>query len=49
MKVIIIAILAGAILVWLALASRDGMMVNCSLAEWHPDLVKYRDVCRGTR
>ena len=49
MKVIFIAILAGAILVWLALVSRDGVTVNCSLAEWHPDLVKYRDVCRGAR
>lgn len=49
MKVIVIAILAAAILVWLALASRNGVTVNCSLAEFHPDLVQYRQACRGAR
>ena len=49
MKEIIIVIASVAATLCLAAMPRDGVYVNCSLVEFHPDLVKYRDACRGAR
>jgi len=49
MKVIIIAIGCLAALLWIAALPRQGVHVDCTIAEFHPDLVKYRDQCRRAR
>ena len=49
LREIALVVIVALVALWFALLPGDGVTVNCSLAEFHPDLVKYRDACRGAR
>ena len=45
---VILAALAAGVVCSIDFDNRPAA-VDCSMSEWHPDLVKYRDACRDLR